>query len=399
MNKIDKLPPFKRFCVTIGNLPSSYVDSMSYYECLMWLCKYLKDTVIPAVNENAEAVNELINWFNNLDVQEEIDNKLDEMVESGELQEIIASYLDSRAIFGFDTKADMLASENLIDGSYARTLGNTNYTTGDGNLYKIREITNQDVIDNDNITAMTNSETLIAEKIPYSNGKTIQDEIDDINDDLEDIPDVVGCVLRPQANQTTPWLLFSDTNHVPKGVSSIEIESNRIKVNFDKTYGTIISFSCEADETLKYYGIDVSASVGRDSAYIYFIPITPKNINIVCSSGTLSSGSGYVNSIEWESDHIKLGLKNVPGAQWSNAFLSSSATNKITGYFNATANRYINITVCDSSGNVINAGSSATFNVNVGLYYQGYLNPNFISIWDNDLLPSTAILFSAIFNK
>lgn len=90
MNKTPILPPFKRFCVTIGNLPSSYVDSMSYYECLMWLCKYFKDTVVPAVNENAESVNELINWFNNLDVQDEIDKKLDEMVESGELQKLLS---------------------------------------------------------------------------------------------------------------------------------------------------------------------------------------------------------------------------------------------------------------------------------------------------------------------
>ena len=104
MKPINTLPPFKRFCVTIGNLPSSYVDSMSYYECLMWLCKYLKDTVIPAINENAEAVKELQvaftelkeyvdNYFENLDVQEEINNKLDEMVEDGTLEQVIAVYL------------------------------------------------------------------------------------------------------------------------------------------------------------------------------------------------------------------------------------------------------------------------------------------------------------------
>ena len=165
MNKIDKLPPFKRFCITIGNLPSSYVDSMSYYECIMWLCKYLKDTVIPAVNENAEAVNELINWFNNLDVQDEINNKLDEMVESGQLQEIISEYLNSTAVFGFDTVDDMVNATNLIDGSFARTTGKLNYNDGNGAFYKIRTITNEDVVDGENIIAMTTSDTLVAEKI------------------------------------------------------------------------------------------------------------------------------------------------------------------------------------------------------------------------------------------
>ena len=44
MNEPIKLPPFKHLCMTIGNLPSSYVDSMSYYECLLWLINYLQKT-------------------------------------------------------------------------------------------------------------------------------------------------------------------------------------------------------------------------------------------------------------------------------------------------------------------------------------------------------------------
>ena len=177
MKPINNLPPFKRFCVTIGNLPSSYVDSMSYYECIMWLCKYLKDTVIPAVNENAEAVNELINWFNNLDVQDEVNNKLDEMAESGELEEIIASYLNVNAILCYNTKADMKSAENLIEGSVAKTLGNSNYLDGYGALYKIRTITSGDVVDDIHIIALNTSETLIAELIPDSNMNNINNII------------------------------------------------------------------------------------------------------------------------------------------------------------------------------------------------------------------------------
>ncbi len=105
MKNIIELKPFKHLIMTIGNLPSSYVESLSYYECLVWLCNYLEKTVIPSVNNNAEAVEELQekyvelknyvdNYFDNLDVQEEIDNKLDEMAESGELNEIISKYLN-----------------------------------------------------------------------------------------------------------------------------------------------------------------------------------------------------------------------------------------------------------------------------------------------------------------
>ena len=91
---------FKHLIMTIGNLPSSYVESLSYYECLLWLCNYIENTVIPAVNNNASALEELQglftqlqeyvdNYFENLDVQEEINNKLDDMVEDGTIKSLI----------------------------------------------------------------------------------------------------------------------------------------------------------------------------------------------------------------------------------------------------------------------------------------------------------------------
>lgn len=100
LKPVGNLSPFARFCCTIGNLPSSYMVSLTYEEQLLWLCDYLKNTVIPAVNTNAEAVKELQelyvklknyvdNYFNNLDVQNEINNKLDKMAEDGTLEKII----------------------------------------------------------------------------------------------------------------------------------------------------------------------------------------------------------------------------------------------------------------------------------------------------------------------
>ncbi len=32
---------FPKFVNNLGIIPTSYKDSMSYYECLAWLCKYL----------------------------------------------------------------------------------------------------------------------------------------------------------------------------------------------------------------------------------------------------------------------------------------------------------------------------------------------------------------------
>ena len=102
MNK--QISPFKHLCMTIGNLPTAYVESMTYYECVTFLVKFIENQIMPAVNKNSEAITELQNlyielkkyvddYFDNLDIQEEINTKIDEMVESGEFQEIIFSNL------------------------------------------------------------------------------------------------------------------------------------------------------------------------------------------------------------------------------------------------------------------------------------------------------------------
>lgn len=142
--------PFRKLVTTIGELPSAFIESMSYYEMLAWLVNWLENTVIPAVNNNAEAVEELQglfvelktfvdNYFENLDVQEEINNKLDQMTEDGTLQEIITQYIQSNVAWTFDTVAEMKAATNLVAGSYARTLGFHQINDGGEGIYKITD--------------------------------------------------------------------------------------------------------------------------------------------------------------------------------------------------------------------------------------------------------------------
>lgn len=107
MNNVEKIKPTGLFTNYIYKaIPLAFDESMSYYETLCGLLSYLKETVIPTVNNNADAIievqnlmkelqNYIDNYFNNLDVQQEINNKLDEMVESGQLEDIIANYLKS----------------------------------------------------------------------------------------------------------------------------------------------------------------------------------------------------------------------------------------------------------------------------------------------------------------
>lgn len=203
MKEIDKLNyrPFTRFCMSIAAVPSSYLAGLTIEEQLLWFCSYLEKEIIPAVNNNGEAVTELQelyvqlknyvdNYFDNLDVQEEINNKLDAMAESGELEDIIASYLETKSILAFDSVADLKDADNLAAGSYVETYGF--YTKNDkgGAKYSIREITNSDTVDNVTLIALTNFDDLVAELIIKENmcvkqfGVTEDGETDD-SDNLQ----------------------------------------------------------------------------------------------------------------------------------------------------------------------------------------------------------------------
>ncbi len=126
MINIEKVTPTGLFTNYIYKaIPLAFDESMSYYETLCGLLSYLKDTVIPALNNNADAIvevqalmtqlqNYVDNYFNNLDVTEEINNKLDSMVEDGTLTTLIGNYCDplineqNEKINAQDTKIETL---------------------------------------------------------------------------------------------------------------------------------------------------------------------------------------------------------------------------------------------------------------------------------------------------
>lgn len=78
--------PFRFWCQKV--LPLVYDDSLSYYELLCKVVSYI-NSLTADVKDLAEMVDRYEQYFNNLDVQEEINNKLDEMAESGALADII----------------------------------------------------------------------------------------------------------------------------------------------------------------------------------------------------------------------------------------------------------------------------------------------------------------------
>ncbi len=214
MKEVEKLQPraFTKFCMSIAQVPSSYIAGLTIEEQILWFCSYLEKNVIPAVNNNAEAVTELQNlytqlkdyvdnYFENLDVQEEINNKLDEMAESGELAEIIAQYLNTNAIFGFNNIEDLKDAEYLQEGSFVQTYGYANIGDGGASRYKIRQVTNQDVIDDMFILALT-PEDLVAELI-IENEKIDLHQVGIFGDNTTDVTTKLQAVIDKVPSGTT----------------------------------------------------------------------------------------------------------------------------------------------------------------------------------------------------
>ena len=173
--EIKKLPKIIRQCMTIGMIPTSYKASLTYEEQLMWFCKFLEEEVIPTVNNNSQVVEELKYYIEHLDLQDEVNNKLEEMAESGELAEIIAQYLELQGLLCYNTLNDLKNADNLADGSFTKTYGELTYNDGNGAFYKIRELINTDVVDNINIVPLVNYPNLVAERIA-TNGTTLKIE-------------------------------------------------------------------------------------------------------------------------------------------------------------------------------------------------------------------------------
>ena len=158
-----KLRPFNLFCAQNFPLIEENFDALTTYQLLCKLNGYLnkiinnQNTVQDNVNIQNNNISALYNaynqlqdyvnhYFDNLDVQEEINNKLDEMVQDGSLLDIIQPFLEeyfntlntkidnqNNTISNLQTNVNTLNSRvneitNLPDGS----------TSGDAELQDIR---------------------------------------------------------------------------------------------------------------------------------------------------------------------------------------------------------------------------------------------------------------------
>ena len=120
-NYVD-LTPFRFWCQKV--LPLVYDDELSYYELLCKVVDYLNKTMqdVSILHDGFTTLKNFVdNYFDNLDVQNEINNKLDEMVISGELQKIIDASLRGVAIYLGNSYTEGVGSSTRHNGIYNRT--------------------------------------------------------------------------------------------------------------------------------------------------------------------------------------------------------------------------------------------------------------------------------------
>lgn len=141
------LQPFRYWCQKV--LPLVYDDSLSYYELLCKVVDYLNKTMEDVETLHSDvtslhtAYNELQsyvnNYFSTLDVQKEINKKLDEMASNGKLYEIIRTYTDP-IVNEQNAKIDVLKSR--MDTFASLPAGST---SGNAELTDIRVGYNGDI--------------------------------------------------------------------------------------------------------------------------------------------------------------------------------------------------------------------------------------------------------------
>lgn len=102
MGDYHTLRPFRHWCQKV--LPAVYDDSLSYYELLCKVVDFLNKTMadmevlhgdVDAIRDAYDQLQGYVNtYFENLDVQEEINDKLDQMFASGVLTPYFAPYVN-----------------------------------------------------------------------------------------------------------------------------------------------------------------------------------------------------------------------------------------------------------------------------------------------------------------
>lgn len=313
-------------------IPLAFDESMSYYETLCGLLHYLKNVIIPTVNNNADAVAELQTlyeqlqdyvekYFDNLDIQEEINNKLDQMVQDGTLTTILQGYLynyinvKSVGAKGDGVTDDTQAIKNAIalnkplyfpEGTYivSETIIPTNDINwlGQGNKTIINSIPISDLHPN-----------YVNPVVDFSNLNVIRLK------GFSTTNSVYKIYPTPSDNQSIKQLMKNKTINIEDLTNNVDNNNMSGKTNWQ---GLFINTPAPDNYTRDFhngkysrYAIDINNNSGYNAINIDNIiknndefEIIPDNSAIGIVDGVLSSAPAFF--IDMHAERSSIGIKN-----------------------------------------------------------------------------------------
>lgn len=140
---LNRIPLVNHKLLTIGELPASYLASMTYEEQLLWFCNYLETKLLPKMNE-------LINTFN--DTTEDLDEKFDEIV--GDMEQLLLDVDQKLADFMTSLEENIqqitstIVEEKIENGELIVSLGLDYNAPTEALTFYINSETSSELIDN-----------------------------------------------------------------------------------------------------------------------------------------------------------------------------------------------------------------------------------------------------------
>lgn len=325
--------PFRFWCQKV--LPLVYDDSLSYYELLCKVVDYLNTTMknVNTLGQDVDNINNAYNqlqdyvnnYFSTLDVQEEINNKLDEMANDGTLLRLFVKYYPIVTPNMYGCKGDGVTDDTINFQKCINDIKGKNITLMLSGTYKLSNITIDDYI-----TIVGNTAKIICNSFEIY--KPIQSIEHTIIDNVV-FDSVNGIVITGGKN------IIIQNCTILTDETGIEINKNK-----NQNYENVITNCCIYAKTLGKIGILVNTS---DSS---FININMRDFTIACE---VNYQCVIDNLHSWISEESKLtGSIFCVGKGGSPTYGETSMVNCCidtyeTG-FKLSKNPYFHITNCRS---------------------------------------------------